>query len=292
MGAVSNVTEYSNAVTVDGVLAALAAPAFVKGAVGLNSIYREDIPRGQNTNAKKFSKKGSLTAATLAQSTALAIGSDGELTDTSVTATAAKCALVSGLSVEASTFTSLDQQRLVDEHGAGIGRFVSNDIIGMAAGLSVVQTATNYLSVDDLFTAQFSIFNSNCPNQEVPLHAILGPQAIRAIRKEMYQTGAVAWSNPQMLSVLFNLPSAGGFMGNLIGLGDVYGTTGFATTGGDDQQMLIHPQWCLAGIFDTAPNMIPTMIGGSGFYLELASYYLYDVIEWNDLAGVQIRSDT
>jgi hypothetical protein len=99
--------------------------------------------------------------------------------------------------------------------------------------------------------------------------------------------------NPNMLQILQGLPSVGGFVGSIPGLADFYMSSGFATSGGDDLQMLIHPQWCLAGIFDAAgPQMIPTMKGSEGFYLELASYYLYDVVEWNDLAGVCIKSDT
>ena len=56
--------------------------------------------------------------------------------------------------------------------------------------------------------------------------------------------------------------------------------------------MLIHPVWCLAGVFDTAPKYIITERGSEGFYTEVASYFLYDAFEWNDPAGVQIRSDS
>lgn len=287
---ISNMTEVSNAVTIGNALSRLSSPAFVKSAVGLNSLYREDLPVG--TNVKKFVKRGSLTAASLAESTALAIDSNGELTDTSVTATAAKCAVSSGTSFEAQTFTDMQVQRIADEQGSAIGRYVSNDILSMAGGLSTVQTATSVLTIDDLMQAQLAIYNSNCPNQEVTLQAILGNRAVYNIKKEILQTGATPWMNPNMLQVVTGLPSTNGFIGSIPGLCDVYQTSGFATTGGDDQQMLIHPLWCLAGIFASAPSYVITQVGAGGFYTEIAGYYLYDVVEWNDLAGVQIRSDS
>ena len=287
---VDYITEVSNAVTIGNDLSRLSAPAFVKSAVGLNSLYRENLPVGAPT--KKFTKEGSLTVASLAQSTAMPADANGEYTETSVTATPAKCAVVSGISVEARAFTSLDVAKLADKQGSAFGRFVSNDIIGLASGLSTVQTATSVLTIDDLMIAQLAIYNSNCPNPEATLQAILGPKAVYNIKKEILQSGATPWSNPNMLSIVGGRPTLDGFMGSIPGLCDVYQTTGFGTTGGDDQQMLIHPVWCLAGVFDTAPKYIITERGSEGFYTEVASYFLYDAFEWNDLAGVQIRSDS
>lgn len=290
MSAVSNITEVSNSVIVANLLSAKASPALVKAAVGLGSLYREDLPSG--TNVKKFVKRGSLAAATLAESTALAADANGELTDTSVSATAAKCAVSSGLSIEAQRFSNIDIARIADEQGAAIGRFVSDDLIGMAAGLATTVTSTTVLTIDDIMLGQYNIFNSKCPNQEVLLHAIIGPKALYNIKKELITSGASAWNNPGMLSVLQGLPSNAGYVGQIPGLCEVYTTTGFATTGGDDQQMLIHPMWCLAGMFDSAPITWMADKGPEGFYTSVASCYLYDIIEWNDLAGVMLRSDT
>lgn len=290
MGAVANITEVSNSVTFGNLLSAKASPALVKAAVGLNSLYREDLPSG--TNVKKFVKEGSLTAATLAESTALAPDSSGEYTQSSVTATAAKCAVSSGLSVEGERFGFVDVSKLADAQGAAIGRYVSNDIIGLAAGIATTVTSATVMTIDDIMQGQYSILSSNCPNQEVPLHCIIGHKALYNIKKELAQTGASAWHNPNMLSVLQGLPSASGYVGSIPGIADVYVTSGFATTGGDDQQMIIHPMWCLAGMFDTGPKTVVNMKGAEGLYTEVVSYFLYDVIEWNDLAGCMLRSDT
>lgn len=288
--AVANITELSNSVTIGNALSRLASPALVKSAVGLESLYREDLPVG--TNVKKFIKRGSLTAATLAESTALAPDANGELTDTSNSANAAKVAVVSGLSVEAQNFSNIDMQRLADEHGSAIGRFISDDIIGMAAGFSTTQTSASVMTIDDIMLGQYSIYNSKVPNQEVMLHAFLGPKAVYNVRKEIIQTGAIAFVNPNMLSVLNGLPASNGYIGDIPGVCKVFQTTGFATTGGDDQQMIIHPMWALAGIFGAAPVSWYKDKGAEGFYSEIATHYFYDVIEWNDLAGTMLRSDT
>lgn len=289
--AVANITELSNSNTIGNALSAVSSPALVKGTLGMNLMYTENLPTG--TNVKKFQKKGSLTAASLAESTALQPDANGELTDSSVTATAAKVAVSSGLSVEEQKFGNIDLARIGNEQFGAIARFVDTDFIGMAAGLATTQTATTVLTIDDVMTAQMSIYNSNVPNQEVTLAACLGPRGVYNLKKEIIQSGAAAWSNPAQLALFQGAPvKANGFVGNIPGICDVYQTTGYATTGGDDQQMLIHPMWCLAGMFDSAPISWVADKGPEGLYTSIISYFFYDIIEWNDLAGVMLRSDT
>jgi hypothetical protein len=293
MAVVANVTEVSNSVTIGNVLSSVSSPAFVKAAVGLNSLYREDLPGKGQSAVKKFVKDGSLTVTNpQAESDNLAIGAGGEYTETSVSATAAKCAIVSGLSLEADKFGNVDMPKLIAKAGEAVGRAVSNDLIGMGAGFSNGVTCTAVATLADLYTAQFTIFNANCPNQEVLPHFICNPRAGRAIKSELSTTGASAFVNPQMLEVLMGLPSTGGYLGQIPGLCEVYQTTGFAATGGDDQQPFMHPMWALAGIFDGAPDTWITKKGSEGFYTEAATSYFYDIVEWNDAAGVNFRSDT
>lgn len=289
--AVANITELANSITLGNLLSAVSSPALVKTPVGMNLMYTENLPTG--TNVKKFQKKGSLTAATLAEATALQPDASGELTDTSVTSTAAKCAVSSGLSVEEQKFGNIDVARIGNEQFSAIGRFVDNDFLSMASGLSTTVTSTSVMTLDDIMQGQFNIYNSNTPNQEVTLAAVLGPRAVYNIKKEIVQSGAAAWSNPAMLNIFQGAPvKANGLIGSIPAICDVYQTTGFATTGGDDQQMIIHPMWCLAGMFDSAPDTWILNQGAAGLYTEIVSYFFYDIIEWNDLAGNMLRSDT
>lgn len=288
---VSNLTEVSNSVIVGNLLSSIGSPALVKGQVGMNLMYTENLPVG--TNVKKFVKYGSLTGAIVAESTAQAADANGELTDTSVTATAAKCVVVSGLTVEAEAFSNIDLARLATEQFAGIARYVDNDFLSMASGLATSVTAATVLTVDDIMQGQFNIYNSNCPNQEVPLAVVIGPRAGYNIKKDIIQSGGSAWANPAMLQVFNESPiQPNGRLGSIPGVGDIYQTTGFATGGGDDTQMIIHPMWCIAGMFAPAPVTWVKQKGAEGFYTEVASYYFYDIIEWNDLCGCALKSDT
>lgn len=289
--AVVNITELSNSNTLGNLLSIAASPALVKTPVMMANMTLENLPSG--TNVVKFRKNGSLTGALVAESTANAVDSNGELTDSSISATAAKAIVVSGLSVEEQQFGYITLDRIATEQGTAIGRYVDNDALSMASGLATSVTCASVATVDDLMLAQMNIYNSNCPNQEVPLSAILGPRAVYNIKKDILQSGGTPWANPAMLDIFAGAPvKANGLIGTIPGFGNVFQTTGFATSSGDDVQMVIHPIWCLAGIFASAPVTWVQNRGAEGFYTEVASYYFYDVIEWNDLCGVKFLSDT
>lgn len=291
MSAVANITEYSNAVTIGNLISRISSPAFVKTPVMMNLMYTEDLPQG--TNSKKFEKDGSLTAVSLAESTALPIDSNGELTQGSVTATAAKCAVSSGLSVEAEKFSTLDYEKIGNAQFSAIGRFVDDDALSLFSGLSVSVTSLTYLTIDDLLLGQLNIYESNCPNQEVMLSSVLTPRSLRYLKKEIIESGASVWSNPAMLSIFNGAPVAkNGLIGQIPGVADIYQTTGHATSGSDTVQAIFHPMWTFAGMFDSAPMSWVQRQGAGGLYTEIVSLYFYDVIEWNDLAGVKLHSDT
>lgn len=290
MGAVANITEFANSVTIGNALSKVASPALVKSTCMMNLMYTEDLPQG--TMTKKMVKKGSLTAAALAEATALAPDANGELTDTSVTSTIAKCAVVSGLSVEETTFGNITLDRQAEEQGAAIARYVDNDALSLFSGLSVTVTSANVLTVDDVMLGQFNIYNSECPNKEVTLQCHIHNKAHYNIKKEMIQAGASVWTNQAFLSILQTNPQPNCYVGSIPGVADFYVSTGHATSGGDTVGAIFHPMWCFAGSFAPAPVTWIKPKGAEGFYTEVASYYFYDVLEWNDLAGVGLLSDT
>ena len=290
MGAVSNLVEFSNSVNVTDVLAAGISPAFQKANCMMSLMYTEGLPAGTMTS--KLRRRGNLTAATLAESTALAPDANGELTDTSVSATIAKCAVVTGVSVEQDAFGNIGADRIAAEHGSAIARFVDNDALSLFSGLSTSQTSASILTIDDVMLGQFNIFNSECPNKEVPLKCVVSHRGHYNIKKEIVQSGASVWSNQSYLDVLGGTPQANCYVGSLLGSIDFYATSGHATSGGDTVQAIFHPMWCFAGLFAPAPVTWVKEKGAEGFYTEFATYFFYDVLEWNDLAGVKLLSDT
>jgi hypothetical protein len=290
MGAVSNITELSNSVTVTDVLAAGISPALVKATCMMGLMYTEGLPQG--TLTAKLRKRGVLTAASLAESTALAPDANGELTDTSVSCTIAKCAVVTGSSVEQAQFGNLTADRIAAEHGAAIARFVDNDALGLFSGLATSVTSTSIMTIDDVMLGQFNIFNSETPNKEVPLKCVLSHRGHYNIKKEIVQSGASVWTNESYLDVLGGTPQANCYVGSLLGSIDFYATSGHATSGSDTVQAIFHPMWCFAGFFAPAPVTWVKEKGAEGFYTEYATYFFYDVLEWNDLCGVKLLSDT
>lgn len=289
MAAVANITEFGNSVNVTDVLAAGISPALVKSNCMMALMHTEDLPSG--TLTAKLTKRGYLTAASLAEATALAPDANGELTDSSVSASIAKCAVVSGVSVEQGQFGNISADRIAAEHGSAIGRFVDNDALSLFSGLSTSVTSASILTIDDVMLGQFNIFNSECPNKEVPLKAVLSHRGHYNIKKEIINSGASVWSNESFLQILAGAPQNNCYVGSL-GQIDFYSTSGHATSGSDTVQAIFHPMWAFAGFFAPAPVTWVREKGAEGFYTEYASYYFYDVLEWNDLCGVKLLSDT
>ena len=290
MAAVAFVTEFGNSVNPTNVISSLASPALVKSTCMMNLMHVEGLP--ERTMTKLHAKKGSLTAAALAEATARAMDANGELTDSSVTSTIAKTAVTSALSVEQLQFGNITPERVADEQAAGIARAVDTDALSLFSGLSATVTSANVLTIADLMAGQFNIYNSECPDKQVTLQAVLTHRGHMNIKSEMIQAGASVWTNQTFLDILGRNPQANCYVGSIPGLADVYATSGHATSGGDSVQAIFHPMWCFAGNFAPAPQFVITDVGSGGLYKEIVGYFFYDVLEWNDLCGVGLLSDT
>lgn len=287
--AVSNVTELGNSVNITDVLAAGIAPAFTKANCMIGLMHSEGLPQG--TLTAKLTKQGSLVAASLAEATALGPDANGELTDTSVSCTIAKCAVVTGVSVEQQQFGNISAGRVAAEHGSAIGRFVDNDALSLFSSVSAAVTSASVLTVDDVMLGQYNIYASECPNREVPLKVVLGHRAHYNIRKELTQSGESVWTNQKELTVLGGPAQSNCYAGSLGAL-DFYATSGHATSGGDTVQAIFHPMWAFAGFFAPSPTTWVENEGRGGFFTAYATYYFYDVLIWNNSAATKLLSDT
>ncbi len=289
--AVNFVTEFSNGITLGNLVAATSSPALVKGTVMMNHMYAENLP--ERTMTKKFPKNGSLTAASLAESTALAINANGELLDTSADLTAAKVAVSSGLSIEDQKFGTISTERVGAEQFSAIARAVDVDALSLFSGLATSVTSASVMTIDDIMQGIMSINNSNCPDLEVTPTYVGTPKSVYNIQKEIIQGGNASYSNDAMLDIFRGATmKANGFKGKLANLCDIYQTTGLATSGSDDVNAVFHPKWTFCGMFDSQPLTWLQNKGADGWYTEIASCYFYDVGEWNDLCGVKLLSDT
>lgn len=294
--AVAYVTEKGNVNTLAYILGKQIAPSFQKGTVMMNLMYSENVPEG--TNVVRMEKSGALVAEGHTEATAISLSANGELTDTYVDCTAVAIAVVSARSLHAKRFggqrTSLP--RFLDEQGKAIARYVDNDALSLATGLTGnVVTCTAGATFDDLYLGQYAIFNSNCPDQNVPLAFVGAPKAFQKLKTIASNNGAAAFGNDAMLGIFKDTggkPLPNGYVGEIAPGIQGWQTTGFQTTGGDDQQLLIHPMWALCGIFDSSIIVKNVEKITEGFYDEVGSAYFYDVAEYHDAAGCQFKSDT
>lgn len=291
MAAVPNLTEVSNSsqtVTYGKIARDLIAPAFVKSTTMTNLMKVVSVG---SSPTKTFYKEGTLTAALAAESNPVPINANGELTRSNITSTAAKAVVSSGITVEAERFTDLDLPTVANAQGSAIGRYVDNDALSMFGSLSQVVTAAAGLTIDDIMLAELAIRQAEVPNKEVPLAVVLAHKGYYNIKKEIMQSGATVWGNPQFVDLIQGPAQPNNFVGSLPGL-NFYSTSGHATSGGDNIQAVFHPLWTFVAQLDDAPTLASAFKGTEGLYTEAVTYYFYDIAEWNDVAGVQLLSDT
>lgn len=286
----ANETELSNFITVGNMVSGLASPALVNASIGMNLVHIEQFP--DNTNVIKFRKNGSLTAETLAESTAYSFSGSSELTDSSISCTAVKWAVVSKITAEALRFGTgaASLPRLAQEQGEALARLFDATMLALFSGFSQVVTASSTLTKDNVLDAQYNVYDGKTPPGR--LVAVLDYKGANELRKEITSITASAWSNPAMLGIVNNNPKQNNLIGELAGI-DIYQTSGLPTTGGDDIGAVFHPQWAFCcGIGGAIETNVSPFKASEGFWYEISSHMFCDIKEWNDRAGSGLRSDT
>jgi len=291
MGAVAFVSEFGNTINPTDVLGDLMSPPFVKAVIAPNLIHAEDLP--VRTMTKKHVKDAALsgTLSAITESNPVALAAAGEYAQTAVTSTIAKIAIASGVSVEQLQFGTVDANAIATKQANLLARAVDDDFLALFSGLSSTVTSASVLTVEDLYAAQYAIWAAECPNQEMDLAVVLAYKGLLNLKKEQINSSASAYTNSQYLSILQGKPQANRFVGTLPGF-QIYSTSGHATSGGDNVQAVFHPMWCFAGSFAQRPEVMMNNKGVEGLYQEVVSWFFYDIVEWNDAAGVGLLSDT
>lgn len=290
MTAQAYVTELANVITPDNVVSDVLGPALVKKVTMMNLMYVEDIPT--STPTKKFRKDGSLTepTGTTGESNPVALAAAGELTQSSISATAAKMAISSALSVEEMTWGSQSLADIALKQADAIARGVDSTALSRATGLSQSVTSAAGLTIEDIYLAGYTIDNQEVPDLEVQKAVVISRKARHNLQIQTLQTGASAFVSSQHLSILNDKPKANNLVASIPGY-DIYSTSGFQTSGGDNVQLVIHPKYCLAGMFAARPVTWSANKGTEGIYTESVTYFFFAIVEWYDQAGVALNSD-
>jgi len=288
-------TEISNFITIGNAISAEMSPAFVNAAQFWPLVYKQVCPG--NTNVVKFRKSGSLTAEAIAESAAYSFSANSELTDSSITATATKKMVANRLSVEAQRFAvdaGAEISRISAEMGRALARLFDADVKALSTGLSQLVTAGTVLTKDTLLDGLYNVMNGMKGGWSGKAVFVGDYKGINEIRKELSSISASAFANIEMLGMLAAPTPGNGYAGNFMGI-DCYQTDGYAITGGDDRAMLFDPAYCFAAAVDALSGIRVEMVGPStlnNMQTEIVAYTFWNVVEWNDAAGSEVRSDT
>ena len=281
-------TELGNIATQTDVISDAISEALVQAVVAAPLIFTEDLPQG--TNVKLWRKNGSLTAEAVAESAAYTFSASSELTQTTVTSTATKTAVASKLTVEAQRFSPMTPGMIAQEQGAALMRLVDDDILALFSGFSNDVTATSTLTVPDMLEGVFTVRSGTAGVSKLPLVSILEYKQVNELIKDIEAKSADVYSQPMMATLLEGVSGANGFRGTLPGVA-IYETDGITDDAADYEGLLYDPNLAIAGMMS---NQVETRVefeGSAGGYDEIYSWIFSDFVEWNDSAGVQIKSD-
>ena len=290
----ANEQTLSNFVTIGNAVSSLISPAFVNATQFWPLVYKQLCPG--STNLVKFRKSGSLVAEAIAEAAAYTFSANSVIADTSVTSTVTKKMVANRLTVEAARFGSdvgADASRIAAEMGRALGRLFDADAKALSVGFSTLVTATTVLTKDTLLDALYNLYNGMKGGWSGKAVFVGDYKGVNEIRKELSSITASAFANKELLGV-FDMPTTTNqYAGNFAGI-DVYQTDGFATTGGDDRAMLFDPAYAMATGIDKEGITVTVQapFTGTNMTTEFAAYAMWNLVEWNDLAGIEVRSDT
>lgn len=286
-------TEYGNLITVGNAISTDMTPAFVNGSQGLALVHTQVF--AENSNVIKFTKAGYLVGETVAESTDYSYSASSELTDTSVTCTAAKKVVGAKVTVEAARFAaaSTNPGRMTFELGSAMARLFDYDLKALFTSLATTVTATSTLTKDNIADARYSVVSGIKGAFSGKLVGMFDYKGVNEIIKELSSISATAFGNMELLGVLGMPKPASGYAGNVLGV-DIYQTDGLGTTGGDDIAAVWDPAHCFAAGVDGAGfyNSLKSPSAINGLSTEFLTWAFWKVVERNDLAGVRVLSDS
>lgn len=287
--------DLSDNITIGNAISALISPAFKEASIWMNLVHAETCP--PDSNVIKFRKSGSLIAEAVSEG-AVYVASDTNtlLTDTSVTATAAKVVSGGVFTHESERFGagSSSVSRYGSEQGRALARKFDDDCLALIDSITNVATASTTLDTDTLLTAQYYVNNALVPPG--PMVAVLDFKGVLELKKLVANSGAAIYSS-QYNSPLFGTPAANNFVGNYLGI-DIYQTTGLSTTSSDDQGVVFNPLYAFGAAMGGSVYTDVQFTGAGvtsqipGISTYILSWMYYNVVVWNDTAACELRSDT
>jgi hypothetical protein len=266
--------------------------ALVDKVVLVPFVFAEDLPVGTPIKqARKDSALGS--AVTRAEATAHTLAENVDnFTQSKVQLTTAKSVIASQITVEAIQFGEVSDEQIISKQSNSIARALDAAIKALAAGFTGSVDAGAAMTAEALLEAVMLISAGNAAEDNSPCVAALTPKQVFQIQKQLIQSGATAWSNIQMLSLLQTLEQPNGYAGSLPGGVDVYRVNGLPTNAGKTRAMVFNPALAFFGVYGTVQVWRSGLTAANGLCNEIGSYVFNQVAEWNDAAGKMVESTT
>jgi hypothetical protein len=279
----------ANMATPTDVVSTVISRGLVDKVVLVPFVFAEDLPVG--TAVKKARKDVELGA----PETVTEAGNytyeaaKSNFTQGSVSLTTGKSVIASRITAEAYQFSELTDQQVIDKQSRSLSRGLDAAIKALAAGFSQEIEIGGPMNAESLLEAVALISAGNAADDNSPLVAALTPTQVFQIQKQLIQSGASAWSNIQMLSLLQTLEQPNGYAGSLPGGVDVFRTNGMPTESTEVTAMVFNPALAFFGVYGPV-QVHRTGMSSQGVYEEILSFIFNQVAEWNDAAGVGVTS--
>jgi hypothetical protein len=262
-------------------------PALANKVVCLPHVFAENLPVG--TIIKQARKDDAMGLGTLtAQAATYSIGAAGEVNQTKVQLTVAKTVIGSKLTDEAEQFGQMQLGTVADKQANALARTLDNNVKALASGFSqdLGSAAAGFdieLAMDGL--ALIEAGNAGATGSRYV--CFVGDGEAGAIRKQVFQSGASAFTNLELLSLISTFETPNGYIGSL-GMIDFYRVAGLPTGGGARSNLIINPELAFFGMYAPAPKTWIIPKGVEGVYYEVVSFIYSQVAEWYDEAGIEL----
>jgi hypothetical protein len=287
----ANETELSNLALQTDVLSVEISEAFVEKGIGLALVHSEGTNPGVTT--KEFRKDGSLTAQTVSEGGNFTYGAGAEVTQASVTATLEKKVAAAKPTVETIDIGTLSEGQLAGYAGNALARLFDTDLTTLFASITNTVTATNIMTVDELFDARYTVESAMKGAHSGFLVGMFDYKALNELRKELKDTAGAAFvSQVNLGGILGGVSGAKKYSGNIAGI-DLYAVSGLQTDSGDDVAGVWDPMFGFAAAVRNN-GAIPEHVftGSQGMHREHTYRMYWKVVAWNDTAAVAVKSDT
>lgn len=286
----ANETELSNIAHQTDVISDGISAALLQDIVVVPQIRSEDLPSG--TATKLFRKNGSLVAQSLAESSTYSYSANSELTQTTVSVTATKIVVVSKFSVEAQTFSGLDIAGIIAEQGPALARLLDDNVLALFSGFTsnTAPDTGSALTVEGLMEGAYRVAAAGARRVGRNLTAIVEHKGAFEIKKQLVQSGASVFAQPEMATLVRGVEQPNGYQGSLPGM-DVFSTDGIPVTSSNDDNLVFNPDIAFAAMYGPVVTMAPIW-DPTLFAWIISSYVFSGVAEWNDAAACRVNADS